>query len=183
MSLLFVGSYSFASSNVTPVVTLLLQEGSEAELTDRSNIECSLTLDSFSPSVGESIPVGSNFTATYTYQVSQRPLDVEVAIFATAGSDASGVVLGPSEGEILVGIGEGSESLQGQVELSSSNTGVNGNQLLESLSATCVFFTIFDEIDEANNPGPEIGSRIQFTTADVIPSTETVNWFLGEPED
>ena len=183
--MIFVSAFSFTSltavvtaEDITPVIGLLLQDETSAPLTDRSNVQCRLTLDSFSPNVGEDIPVNTEFTATYTYVISQRPLDVEVRISANVFTGSSGVVLGPVGGQLLVAIDDGEEAMTGQIQLSSTNTGVNQAQLLEELRASCLLYTIYDAEDEMNNPGPGIGSRVQFSTPGVEPVTQTVNWML-----
>lgn len=174
-----------AQSNTTiiPTISLLLNDDAPS-LTDRSNVQCSLTLESFSPEVGSDIPVSSEFSATYSYEISQRPLDVEVQILAfllgsPEGESASGITLSSSPDNILVNINEGDETISDQITLTSINTGVNGMQELQDLTATCSFFTIFDEEDEQNNPGPSLGSRIQFSTQGISGSTQRVDWFLG----
>lgn len=175
-------SHFSAAKEITPIISLLLQDdNSSPRLTDRSNIQCNLTLDSFSPNVGENIAFGSIYTASYSYEISQRPIDVEVRIIANALSNGgtSGVIVGPIGGELVVNIDDRSESMTGQIQLSSENTGVNGAMTLETLSAQCIFFTNFDEEDALNNPGPPIGTRIQFVTPGVIVNTQTVNWILN----
>ena len=86
------------SSSLVPVVSLLLNE----PLTDRSNIQCALELLSISPTAGSTIPVGGSYSATYSYQLSQRPLDVEVQISASvlespASGTQNGIALGSDE--------------------------------------------------------------------------------------
>jgi len=185
------GAYAQASLSdgaIVPVIGLLLNDPSNSEseppvaeeddtpLTSNLDVECAIELSSFSPPAGSDIDVGEPFSATFDYQINQRPLDVELRIFSSVVSvTGSGLIQGD---EIIVGIGQGANSMNGQITLSQINTGANGRLELETLSASCLAFTLFDAEDASNNPGPNIGSRVQITRAGLQSVQRIVNWTL-----
>lgn len=171
---------SFATEVLAPVVNLILEDDYSVGLTDRSNIQCSLTLDSISPDIGAFIPEDGTYTATYSYVISQRPLDVEVAVRASVkGNSSSFKPVGPFEGQAVVSFNEGSESISGQVQLSSINNGAGGELFLDTLDASCKLSTLWDEDDDANEPGvTDIGNLIIFGIGTGA-IEDTVDWTFG----
>jgi len=169
------------ATGVVPVVNLILL--GDEPLTDRSNITCDLELASLSHPVGATIPPNTEYSATYNYKITQRPIDVEVRITSgllnqVSPVQASGITFGKND-EPVLNIGEGLETESGQITFSNLDIG-SGNSY-ETIRTFCSFFTIYDEEDAAMSSSPSdfsIGTRFGFTRPNVSPNIIPVDWTI-----
>ena len=183
IAIILMASFGNSQANgvVAPVVNLILQ--SDEPLTDRSNITCELELASLSHPVGATIPPSTEYSATYNYKITQRPIDVEVLITSSllnrvSPVQSTGITLGRTDDPVL-NIGEGRETESGQVTFSNFELGSSNSY--ETLTAHCSFFTIFDEDDAAMSGTPSdfsIGSRIGFSRPGNGPIQTAIDWTI-----